>query len=174
MKLIDEIEKSIMKKRKFPSFRAGDTIRVMVRVKEGDKERLQPFEGVVIRFRRSGLKTTFTMRKVSYGVGVERIFPFYSPVIASIEVKSRGSVSKSRIYYLRKRSGKAARIEEGDQVGPADLDQESEPAVVAGVMGPGEGGVPAGEKEIEKAALAEEKEDEKEIPKKAAVSQEAR
>ncbi len=95
-----------------PAFEAGDTVRVMVRVIEGDKERLQAFEGLVIGKRGGGLSETFTVRKVSAGVGVERIFPVHSPTIASLEVVRRGRVRRAKLYYLRALSGKAARIQE--------------------------------------------------------------
>jgi len=95
-----------------PAFRPGDTIRVHVRLKEGegDKERIQPFEGVVISRRGRLASATFTVRRVSFGIGVERIFPVHSPMIAQIEVVRRGSVRRSKLYYLRGRKGKAARI----------------------------------------------------------------
>lgn len=92
-------------------FRTGDTVRVHWKVREGDKERIQPFEGVVIRKTRGQNRATFTVRKVSYGVGVERIFPLHSPRYEKIEVLSRGSVNRSRLFYLRKLRGKASRIE---------------------------------------------------------------
>jgi large subunit ribosomal protein L19 len=95
-----------------PGFRAGDTVRVHVRIKEGEKERLQSFEGVVIRRRGTGLGASFTVRKISYGVGVERIFPLHAPVIDRIEVVTRGKVRQSRIYFLRGLRGRAARIKE--------------------------------------------------------------
>lgn len=95
-----------------PAFDPGDTVRVMVRVKEGEKERLQAFEGVVIARRGGGISENFTVRKVSAGVGVERIFPLHSPVIASVDVVRRGKVRRAKLYYLRKLSGKAARIRE--------------------------------------------------------------
>jgi large subunit ribosomal protein L19 len=95
-----------------PAFRPGDTIRVNVRVREGDKERLQAFEGVVLRRKGSGVNETFTVRKVSNGVGVERIFPLHSPVIADINVVREGRVRRAKLYYLRNLSGKAARIRE--------------------------------------------------------------
>jgi large subunit ribosomal protein L19 len=95
-----------------PAFDAGDTIRVMVRVREGDKERLQAFEGIVIAKRGGGISENFTVRKVSAGVGVERIFPIHSPSIANIEVVRRGRVRRAKLYYLRALSGKAARIKE--------------------------------------------------------------
>ena len=96
--------------REIPPFRAGDTLRVHARITEGDKERVQVFEGVCIRRSAGGLRSCFTVRKNSYGVGVERTFPTYSPRIDRIEVKSRGEVRRSRLYYLRDRTGKAARI----------------------------------------------------------------
>ncbi|MFN2398625.1 MAG: 50S ribosomal protein L19 [Gemmatimonadaceae bacterium] len=95
-----------------PAFRAGDTLRVNVRVKEGEKERLQAYEGVCIARRGSGVSETFTVRKVSNGVGVERIFPVHSPMIAAVEVVRRGRVRRAKLYYLRAASGKAARIRE--------------------------------------------------------------
>jgi large subunit ribosomal protein L19 len=95
-----------------PAFDAGDTVRVMVRVREGDKERLQAFEGVVISRRGGGAQENFTVRKVSAGVGVERIFPVQSPIIASIDLVRRGRVRRAKLYYLRALSGKAARIRE--------------------------------------------------------------
>ena len=95
-----------------PEFRPGDTVRVHVRIPEGDKERIQVFEGVVIARRRAGVSSTFTVRKISYGVGVERIFPVHSPMISKLEVKSRGLVRRSRLFYLRERRGKAARIKD--------------------------------------------------------------
>ena len=95
-----------------PAFAAGDTVKVYVKIKEGEKERIQAFQGVVISKRGSGTGATFTVRKVSYGIGVERIFPLHSPVIDKIEVITRGRVRRSKIYYLRKLKGKAARIKE--------------------------------------------------------------
>ncbi len=95
-----------------PDFRPGDTVDVHVRIVEGDKERIQVFKGVVIRKRGGLIGATFTVRKVSYGVGVERIFPFHSPNIDKVVVLTRGLVNQSRIYYLRQRAGKAARIKE--------------------------------------------------------------
>jgi large subunit ribosomal protein L19 len=95
-----------------PPFRPGDTLRVMVRVKEGDKERLQAFEGVCLARRGGGVSETFTVRKISNGVGVERIFPLHSPMIGSVTVVRRGSVRRAKLYYLRAVSGKAGRIRE--------------------------------------------------------------
>lgn len=95
-----------------PAFNPGDTVRVNVRVREGDKERLQAFEGVVLRRKGGGVNETFTVRKVSNGVGVERIFPLHSPVVASVDVVREGRVRRAKLYYLRNLSGKAARIRE--------------------------------------------------------------
>jgi large subunit ribosomal protein L19 len=95
-----------------PGFGPGDTVRVMVRVREGDKERLQAFEGIVISKRGGGISENFTVRKISAGVGVERIFPIHSPSIASVDVVRRGRVRRAKLYYLRNLSGKAARIRE--------------------------------------------------------------
>ena len=95
-----------------PEFAAGDTVKVHVKIKEGEKERIQVFQGVVISKRKGTTNATFTVRKVSYGVGVERIFPLHSPVIDHIEVVTRGRVRRAKIYYLRKLRGKAARIRE--------------------------------------------------------------
>ena len=95
-----------------PDFRAGDTVRVHVRVVEGERERIQVFEGVVIRRRGSQLSQTFTVRKVSFGVGVERTFPVHSPMISEIEVATRGDVRRAKLYYLRSRVGKKAKVKE--------------------------------------------------------------
>ena len=95
-----------------PDFTPGDTLRVHVRVVEGNRERVQVFEGVVIRRKGSGARETFTVRKVSFGVGVERTFPVHSPIISKIEVASRGDVRRAKLYYLRDRIGKAAKVRE--------------------------------------------------------------
>ena len=97
-----------------PDFRVGDTVRVHSKIREGDKERIQVFEGVVIRRKRGHINTTFTVRKISYGVGVERIFPMYSPRIDKIEVMSSGKVKRARLFYLRDLHGKAARLKNAD------------------------------------------------------------
>jgi large subunit ribosomal protein L19 len=95
-----------------PPFRVGDTVRVYSRIREGDKERVQVFKGAVIRKRKGNTGATFTVRKVSYGVGVEKIFPLHSPTLDKIEVVSKGRVRRARLYYLRKLSGRAARLKE--------------------------------------------------------------
>ena len=110
-KIIQQLEAEQMQK-EVPSFAPGDTVVVQVRVKEGSRERLQAYEGVVIGKRNRGLNSAFTVRKISNGVGVERTFQTYSPLVANIEVKRRGDVRKAKLYYLRERSGKAARIKE--------------------------------------------------------------
>lgn len=109
--IIQELEAEQMQ-REVPAFRAGDTVEVKVKVKEGDRERLQAFEGIVIAKRNRGLHSAFTVRKISHGEGVERVFQTYSPQLAEILVKRRGDVSRSKLYYLRNLRGKAARIKE--------------------------------------------------------------
>ncbi len=111
MNLIDLVEQEQLKK-DLPEFAPGDTVRVHLKVVEGERERIQVYEGVVIGRANGGLRETFTARKISGGVGVERIFPVHSPMIAKIEVARRGRVRRAKLYYLRKRSGKAARIRE--------------------------------------------------------------
>lgn len=116
MNVIQELEQEqiaqLTKDRPIPVFAPGDTVRVNVKVVEGSRERVQAFEGVCIARRNRGLNSAFTVRKISYGEGVERIFPLYSPQIASIEVIRRGRVRRAKLYYLRGRTGKAARIPE--------------------------------------------------------------
>jgi large subunit ribosomal protein L19 len=109
--IIHELEKEQMTK-EIPAFGPGDTVVVQVKVKEGNRERLQAFEGVCIGKRNRGLNSAFTVRKISHGEGVERVFQTYSPSVASIEVKRRGDVRRAKLYYLRGLSGKAARIKE--------------------------------------------------------------
>ncbi len=111
MSVLEKIEKEQMRF-DMPDFRPGDTVKVHVKIREAGKERVQVFEGVVIRRRGGGARETFTVRKVSYGVGVERTFPLHSPMIEFIELVQRGKVRRARLYYLRKLQGKAARIEE--------------------------------------------------------------
>lgn len=109
--LIQELEAEQVKS-DIPNFSTGDTVEVQVRVKEGARERLQAFEGVVIAKRNRGLNSSFTVRKISYGEGVERVFQTHSPLIADIKLKRRGDVRRAKLYYLRERTGKAARIKE--------------------------------------------------------------
>jgi large subunit ribosomal protein L19 len=111
MNAIEILEKEHLRM-DIPDFKPGDTVKVNFKIQEGDKERIQIFEGVVIRRRRGNTRGTFTVRKISYGIGVERIFPLHSPYIDKIEVVSRGRVRRGRLYYLRGRKGKAARIKE--------------------------------------------------------------
>ena len=113
-------------KTNIPAFAAGDTLRVMVRVREGDKERLQAFEGVCIGRRGAGINATFTVRKISAGVGVERIFPLHSPSLAEIELVRKGRVRRAKLYFLRRLAGKSARIrEKRAAVGPETEQQEA-------------------------------------------------
>jgi len=111
MNVMEIVEKEQMRA-DIPEFKTGDTVKVYVRIVEGQKQRIQAFEGVVIRRRRGNSRANFTVRKVSYGVGVERTFPLHSPVIDRIEVVSKGLVRRSRLYYLRSLRGKKARIKE--------------------------------------------------------------
>ena len=111
MNILDVIEKEHMRG-DIPDFKAGDTVKVYVRIIEGQKQRIQAFEGVVIRKRRGSSRATFTVRKISYGVGVERTFPVHSPIINRVEVVTKGAVRRSRLYYLRGLRGKKARTKE--------------------------------------------------------------
>ena len=124
MNVIDKIQKDQMDKiiaeRAIPDFSAGDTIKVDVKIVEGDKERIQAFEGLCIARSGGGLNESFTVRKISYGEGVERIFPIYSPKIAGITVLKKGKVRRAKLYYLRDRRGKSARIVEKIQVSKKD------------------------------------------------------
>ncbi len=113
MNLVEQIEAE--QKKEVPSLKAGQTVRVHVKVVEGEKERTQVFEGVVIGISGRGSRSTFTVRKISYGVGVERIFPLYSPRIDKIQVVSSGKVRRAKLYYLRKLSGKRARLYEDER-----------------------------------------------------------
>jgi len=124
-KAISEVEAKYVRK-DLPDFRAGDTVRVHTKIKEGDKERIQIFEGVVIASRQGNARASFTVRKMSYGVGVERIFPLHSPRIDRIEVTSRGDVRRARLFYLRDLQGKAARVQHEE--GPAAAAPPGEPA----------------------------------------------
>jgi large subunit ribosomal protein L19 len=111
MNIIDVLEQ-VQMKQNVPAFNAGDTVVVQVKVKEGDKERTQAFEGIVIAKRNRGLNSAFTVRKISHGTGVERVFQTHSPMISEITVKRRGDVRRAKLYYLRDLTGKAARIKE--------------------------------------------------------------
>jgi large subunit ribosomal protein L19 len=119
MNLLQQIEAEEVAKLKagktFPAFQPGDTLRVHVKIKEGERERVQAFEGVCIARAGAGINETFTVRKISFGEGVERVFPLVSPIIESIEVKRRGVVRRAKLYYLRDRRGKSARIVERSQ-----------------------------------------------------------
>lgn len=126
MNVIEELEKAEAKRvlagKKIPAFQPGDTVRVNVRIKEGERERVQAYEGVVIARSGHGLQESFTVRKISFGEGVERVFPVLSPMIESIEVKRRGAVRRAKLYYLRDRRGKSARIAE--RAGRAEAEAE--------------------------------------------------
>jgi large subunit ribosomal protein L19 len=115
MNAIDKIESEQLKKN-VPSFIAGDTVRVHLKIKEGEKERVQVFEGLVIAKKHGGIRETFTVRKVSFGIGVERIFPLHSSRIEKIDIIKRGKVRRAKLYYLRNLKGKAARIKEISKV----------------------------------------------------------
>ncbi|MGQ9571368.1 MAG: 50S ribosomal protein L19 [Thermodesulfovibrionales bacterium] len=113
MSLINSVEEGF--KKNITDFDVGDTVRVSVKVVEGDKERLQPFEGVVIARRGGGTRETFIVRKISFGIGVERIFPLHSPIIDKIEVLKKGHVRRSKLHYLRSKKGKAAKVREKEK-----------------------------------------------------------
>ena len=116
--VIDQIDASVARD-DIPAFRAGDTLKVHVKVVEGNRSRIQVFQGVCIRLQGSGIRRTFTVRKVSFGVGVERTFPLHSPIFDKIEVVTRGDVRRAKLYYLRNLRGKAAKIKEKREVTPA-------------------------------------------------------
>jgi len=128
MNLIQQIEQAEMaavaQKREMPLFEPGDTVRVHVRVTEGTRTRLQAYEGVVIARKGGGLQESFTVRKISYGEGVERVFPFYSPAVEKVDVVRRGKVRRAKLYYLRGRRGKSARIAEASNVRAKRLQEE--------------------------------------------------
>lgn len=127
MNIMSEINKRQLKKG-IPHFRAGDTVCVMSKVKEGEKERIQAFEGVVISRKGSSINESFTVRKVSYGIGVERVFLVNSPMIERIDIKQKGTVRRAKLYYIRELSGRAARIEEKKYVaGDDDIVSAEEP-----------------------------------------------
>jgi large subunit ribosomal protein L19 len=116
---LESIEKKQLRKQALPDFRVGDTVKVNVLIREGEKERVQAFEGVVIKRTRSGARGSFTVRKGSYGVGVARVFPMHTPRIEKVEVVARGRVRRGRLYYLRDLAGKAARIKERSGISTA-------------------------------------------------------
>jgi len=116
MKAIESVERTQLKER--PQIKSGDTVRVHVKVREGDKERVQIFEGIVIGLRRGGARASFTVRKVSFGQGVERIFPLHSPIIQKVDVVRSARVRRAKLYYLRELKGKAARMRETKRPGP--------------------------------------------------------
>jgi len=130
-RILDSIDKSQRRPTGLPEFRPGYSIKVWAKIREGEKTRLQAFEGVCIRRVSKGVRSTFTVRKISYGVGVERIFPDNSPNIDKVEVIARGRVHQSRLYYLRDLSGKAARIKEREGTGEAAEAPEAAEAVAA-------------------------------------------
>ena len=129
MNVIQQLEREeqdrLVSKRAIPDFRPGDTLRVNVRIREGERERVQAYEGVCIGRAGHGINESFTVRKISFGEGVERVFPLVSPMIESIEVKRRGAVRRAKLYYLRERRGKSARIAER-QMTTAGKDEASE------------------------------------------------
>jgi len=125
MNKVDLVEKPRLRE-DVPDFRPGDTVRVHARVAEAGRERIQVFQGLVIRRRGGGLRETFTVRKVSFGVGVERTFPLHSPTIARVELVARGRVRRAKLYYLRERRGKKARIKERREVAQAEVAQDEE------------------------------------------------
>lgn len=143
-RILDSIDKSQRRQATLPEFRPGDSIKVWAKIREGEKTRLQAFEGVCIRRVSKGARSTFTVRKISYGVGVERIFPDNSPNIDKVEVIARGRVHQSRLYYLRDLSGKAARIKEREgtaEEATVTASPETEGATAAeGAEAPAEGG----------------------------------
>jgi len=161
--ILDHVESKHVRK-DVTEFRTGDTVRVHWKVKEGDKERVQPFEGIVIRKTRGHNRATFTVRKISYGVGVERIFPLHSPRYEKIEVLSHGDVHRNRLFFLRNLKGKASRVEAQEQMeeapaaakapaagGPAEATPPSEPSVAPPTEQPS---APAAEKKKTKKARA--------------------
>lgn len=149
MNIIEQLEKEQMEavaaKRTFPEFKAGDNLRVNVRVTEGTRERIQAYEGVCIGRQGAGVNESFTVRKISYGEGVERVFPVFSPMIESVEVIRRGKVRRAKLYYLRDRRGKSARIAEATDVRTRRL-QDDERKAAADLKAA---------KDAEKAAAAE-------------------
>ena len=165
MQLLDkEAVKALAKARAVPDFRPGDTLKVSIKVIEGERERIQAFEGVCIARKNAGVNSNFTLRKISYGEGVERVFPLYSPRIAEIEVVRRGAVKRAKLYYLRGRAGKAARIDEAERRTLENATAEGAPeaaAVEANAAAAPEAAAPKSEKPAKRA-----KADRAEAPKK--------
>ena len=157
-RILESIDKSQRRQANLPEFRPGDSIKVWAKIREGEKTRLQAFEGVCIRRVSKGARSTFTVRKISYGVGVERIFPDNSPNIDKIEVVSRGRVHQSKLYYLRDLSGKAARIKERE--GSAE-EQRSEVVAAPPPVAAAEGDAPAAEAAKAKGKKKERKKEKK-------------
>lgn len=157
-RILESIEKSQRRQANLPEFRPGDSIKVWAKIREGEKTRLQAFEGVCIRRVSKGSRSTFTVRKISYGVGVERIFPDNSPNIDKIEVVSRGRVHQSKLYYLRDLSGKAARIKERE--GSAE-EQRAEVVEAPPSADAAEGAAPAGDGAKAKGKKKERKKEKK-------------
>ena len=135
MNIIQQLEaeqaQAIEEKRKLPEFSVGDTVRVLVRVTEGSRTRVQAYEGVCIARKGSGLNESFTVRKISYGEGVERVFPMYSPLVEGVEVVRRGKVRRAKLYYLRGRRGKSARIVENTNIRAKNLNEAERAAFLA-------------------------------------------
>jgi large subunit ribosomal protein L19 len=163
---IQKIEKQYKRQVPLPEFRVGDTLKVWVRIREGDKTRLQAFEGVCIRRHRADNRSSFTVRKISYGVGVERVFPDNSPNIDKVEVKAHGRVRQARLYYLRDLTGKAARIKErgyeaevGEPGEIIDLDESARPAAVKAEKAPEPDKAEMKKKEAERKAKKQDKKD---------------
>lgn len=152
-RILDTIEKSQHRKAALPEFRPGDSIKVWAKIREGEKTRLQAFEGVCIRRVSKGIRSTFTVRKISYGVGVERVFPDNSPNIDKIEVIQRGRVHQSKLYYLRDLSGKAARIKEREGTNEEAVTETADAAPAEGTEAPAaEGGETKTKKKKERKA----------------------
>jgi large subunit ribosomal protein L19 len=158
-KLINEVTKEYKSKVKHPEFRTGDIIEVHTKIKEGEKERIQVFKGIVIAIKGEGISKTFTVRKISYGIGVEKIYPLYSPVIQKIKILKKGKVKRSKLYYIRKRLGKKA-MKAGIQIPVEGKEQETQ------IMGTEEE-VEDADKDSKEEETKEEKSEDKENEKKA-------
>lgn len=159
MSKVQAFEQAYIKK-KMPDFRPGDTVRVHVRVVEGDRERIQVYQGMILKRQGSGVRETFTVRKVSFGVGVERTFLVHSPMLAKLEVKAHGDVRRAKLYYLRKRVGKKARVREKMRAGGLGESEAMEAAAEESVVKPEEAAeaaaVEAGHEAVEAAAEKDE------------------